>query len=143
MKLSRTVSYAVRAMLQLAQSDPATPVPCSRLASRGEMPERFLLQILRVLVTRGILRSTRGVEGGYALTRPPDQISLLDVIEALEGPLEGETPGQTEPASSEDKLRTALWQITRNVRQNLESIKISQLVEPPELPEPPPTEVSR
>ncbi len=138
MKLSRTVSYAVRAMVQLAQSDPDTPVPCSRLASRGDMPERFLLQILRVLVTQGILRSTRGVDGGYSLTRPPDQISLLDVIEAIEGPLAAETPDKAPQAPPEDKLRLALWQITRNVRQNLESIKLSQLVEPPEIPEPPP-----
>jgi hypothetical protein len=55
------------------------------------MPERFLLQILRVLVTHGILRSTRGVDGGYALTKPADQISLLEVIEAIDGPLDSES----------------------------------------------------
>src|ERR671910_748696 len=86
MKLSRTVSYAVQAVLQLAQLDPQTPVPCSRLAAEGKMPERFLLQILRSLVTHGILRSARGVDGGYALVKPADQISLLEVIEAIEGP---------------------------------------------------------
>src|SRR5215216_4770031 len=86
MKLSRTVAYAVRATLQLAQLQSEGPVPCSHLASSGKMPERFLLQILRNLVTHGILRSTRGVDGGYALVRPPHQISLLEVIEAIEGP---------------------------------------------------------
>src|SRR5947207_12577906 len=89
MKLSRTVSYAVRATLQLAQLSQQGPVPCSRLAADGKMPERFLLQILRNLVTHGILRSTRGVDGGYALVKPADQISLLEVIEAIEGPYEG------------------------------------------------------
>src|SRR5687767_5138877 len=86
MRLSRTVSYAVRATLQLAQLQSHGPVPCSRLAAEGKMPERFLLQILRNLVTHGILRSTRGVDGGYALVRPANQISLLEVIEAIEGP---------------------------------------------------------
>ncbi len=65
MKFSRTVSYALQATLQLAQEDRAAPVPCSQLAAEGKMPERFLLQILRNLVTHGILRSTRGVDGGY------------------------------------------------------------------------------
>ena len=77
MKLSRTVSYAVRATLQLAQLQAHGPIPCSRLAADGKMPERFLLQILRNLVTHGILRSTRGVDGGYALVRPADEISLF------------------------------------------------------------------
>lgn len=56
MKLSRTVAYAVRATLQLPQLEAQGPVPCSQLASEGKMPERFLLQILRNLVTHGILR---------------------------------------------------------------------------------------
>ena len=81
MKLSRTVAYAVRATIQLAQTNSGAPVPCSRLASEGHMPERFLLQILRNLVTHGILHSTRGVDGGYSLERKPDDISLLDLID--------------------------------------------------------------
>ena len=67
MKLSRTVGYALQATLQLARARPSQPVPCSRLATEGEMPERFLLQILRNLVAHGILGSTRGVDGGYTL----------------------------------------------------------------------------
>src|SRR5436190_23714908 len=95
MKLSRTVEYAVQAMLQLAEHTPGAPVACSRSAATAQMPERFLLQILRNLVTHGILNSTRGVEGGYTLERPADQISLLDVIEAIDGPLEsGTTAGK-------------------------------------------------
>jgi Rrf2 family transcriptional regulator, cysteine metabolism repressor len=134
MKLSRTVSYAVRATLQLAQSDPATPVPCSRLASAGEMPERFLLQILRVLVTHGILRSTRGVEGGYALSRPADQISLLEVIEAIDGPLGRDVhSGPEEDPEGGAKLQDALLQVTQTARRQLEAIKLSQLLEPPQI----------
>jgi Rrf2 family protein len=132
MKLSRTVAYAVRATLQLAQNTSDTPIPCSKLAADGKMPERFLLQILRNLVTHGILRSTRGVDGGYALTRPPEEISLLDVIEAIEGPMDtGDANNGALPAESQERLHGALRQITDNARQQLEAIKFSQLLEPP------------
>ena len=96
------------------------------------MPERFLLQILRNLVTHGILRSTRGVDGGYTLTKPPEQISLLDVIEAIEGPMDaGEPAGDGLPPQSRHKLTGALTEITKTARQQLEAIKLSQLLEPP------------
>ena len=132
MKLSRTVAYAVRATLQLAQLEADGPVPCSKLAAEGKMPERFLLQILRNLVTHGILRSTRGVDGGYALVKPANEISLLEVIEAIEGPYDtslelGE--GLTEDAQA--SLREAFQQVTTNTRQQLEAIKLSQLLTPP------------
>lgn len=135
MKLSRTVSYAVRATLQLAQNESSVPIPCRKLAADGEMPERFLLQILRVLVTHGILKSTRGVEGGYSLLRPPDQISLLDIIEAIDGPMQSETGAQ--PPSEDvlqDNLQQALRQVTAMARRELEAIKLSQLLPPPEFP---------
>jgi Rrf2 family protein len=132
MKLSRTVAYAVRATIQLAQHPSDTPVPCSKLASEGKMPERFLLQILRNLVTHGILRSTRGVDGGYTLTRLPEDISLLDVIEAIEGPLDaGDPAGEGLPEISQDRLHRALREITATSRQQLEAIKFSQLLHPP------------
>src|SRR5689334_1398705 len=136
MKLSRTVSYAVRATLQLAQLEAHGPVPCSRLASEGKMPERFLLQILRNLVTHGILRSTRGVDGGYSLVRPADQISLLEVIEAIEGPYDAALAqaGEMDP-EAENKLKNALNQVTTTTRNQLEAIKLSQLLPPPEEPE--------
>jgi Rrf2 family transcriptional regulator, cysteine metabolism repressor len=128
MKLSRTVAYAIQATLQLAQSKSENPVPCSQLAAQGHMPERFLLQILRHLVTHGILHSTRGVEGGYTLDRKPDQVSLLDVIEAIEGPLSSALPSADGAAPYEEKLRKALDQITGMVREQLDAIKLSDLL---------------
>jgi Rrf2 family protein len=136
MKLSRTVAYAVRATLQLAQLESDGPVPCSQLASAGQMPERFLLQILRNLVTHGILRSTRGVEGGYALTKPADQISLLEVIEAIEGPYDASMElGVGLSEDSQNKLRNALDEVTSTTRNQLEAIKLSQLLKPPAMDE--------
>jgi Rrf2 family protein len=133
MKLSRTVSYAVQATIQLAKNNSTVPVPCSQLAAEGNMPERFLLQILRNLVTHGILRSTRGVDGGYALVRAPEDVSLLEVIEAIEGPMdsaEGSMEGL--PENSQHRLQDALSEVTRTARQQLEAIKLSQLLEAPE-----------
>lgn len=129
MKLSRTVIYAVQASLQLAEMQSAGPVPCSRLASEGEMPERFLLQILRSLVTHGILQSTRGVDGGYSLDRNPQDISLLEVIEAIEGPFGPKLP-QPENASSaarQNSLREALEGVAANLRRQLHGIKLADL----------------
>ncbi len=133
MKLSRTVAYAVRATLQLAKSESTSPIPCSRLASEGNMPERFLLQILRNLVTHGILRSTRGVDGGYSLTRSAEEVSLLEVIEAIEGPMETTDPLSTGlSGETHSRLREAMQQITTNACRQLEAIKLSQLLEPPQ-----------
>ncbi len=130
MKLSRTVTYAIQATLQLAESDSKAPVPCSLLASRGSMPERFLLQILRNLVNHGILQSTRGVDGGYALVRSPDDISVLDVIEAIDGPMVDETPMFDNPQeNSQVLLETALHRVTQTAREQLQAIKLSQIVQ--------------
>lgn len=132
MKLSRTVSYAVQAALQLAENCTDAPVPCSQLAQKGQMPERFLLQILRNLVNHGILRSTRGVDGGYALSRPPEKVTLLDLIEAIEGPLDGNAATMDGmPTDSKTRLRDALDQVTLTSRRQLEAITLSQLLDPP------------
>ena len=130
MKLSRTVAYAVQATLQLAQNPSDTPVPCSQLAAEGQMPERFLLQVLRHLVTHGILHSTRGVDGGYSLERRPEKISILQLIEAIDGPFSVAWPvGEGLVASpGEPKLRQALEQVTATARRQLDAIKIADLL---------------
>jgi Rrf2 family protein len=130
MKLSRTVVYAVQAAVQLAQTNSASPVPCSQLAADGQMPERFLLQILRHLVTHGILHSTRGVDGGYSLERPPERISLLDLIEAVEGPIAATFPSLEgcRMEGVEMRLRSALEDVADTSRRQLEAVKLSDLV---------------
>jgi Rrf2 family transcriptional regulator, cysteine metabolism repressor len=129
-KLSRTSSYALQAVLQLARAESSgTPIPCSRLAADGKMPERFLLQILRNLVTHGILGSTRGVVGGYCLERNPEEISVLDVIEAVDGPVVPLLPvhdGLSEEAN--DKLKCVLATVTELARRELSAIKLSHLL---------------
>ena len=129
MKLSRTVAYALQATLQLARSETGGPVPCSRLAAEGGMPERFLLQILRNLVTHGILGSTRGVEGGYTLQRSPADISLLEVIEAIDGPLHSALPiHKGLPEECKRKLECALREVTELARRELRAVKLLHLL---------------
>lgn len=93
------------------------------------MPERFLLQILRNLVAHGILTSTRGVDGGYTLDRSPDQISLLEVIEAIDGPLASTLPiNEGLDDESRIKLEAALSQVTDTAREQLDSYKLVHLL---------------
>ncbi|MBX3424412.1 MAG: Rrf2 family transcriptional regulator [Pirellulales bacterium] len=90
MKLSRAAMYAVMAAVQLSDDPSAPPVPCRQMAEAAKMPERFLLQVLRMMVNAGLLVSTRGVVGGYRLARPAHEISLLEIVEATQGPLKAE-----------------------------------------------------
>lgn len=93
------------------------------------MPERFLLQILRNLVAHGILESTRGVEGGYTLERTPDQISLLELIEAIDGPMTSNLPmNEGFAAESKSKLESAMLEVTAGARRGLESVKLADLL---------------
>ena len=128
MKLSRTTGYALQAALQLAQAEPGTPVPCSRLASAGEMPERFLLQILRSLVMHDVLQSTRGVDGGYCLKRPAAETSLLDIIEAVDGPLALVVPEDHLPAELSEHLRTSLAEVCERLRKQLDGVKLASII---------------
>lgn len=132
MKLSRTALYAVRATLQLAQVGSSRPVPCSQLANEGKMPERFLLQVLRSLVTHGILRSTRGVEGGYQLQKPAEEVSLLEVIEAVEGPLASAPVEGAEMAdAARQQLMQALEQVAEQSRDLLSRLTFDLLLNQP------------
>ncbi len=133
MKLSRTMLYALQATVQLAEAGPSSPVPCSRLAEKGKMPERFLLQILRNLVTHGLLRSTRGVDGGYTLLRDPAEITLLDLIEAIDGPLGGQEPISRDDGMGGEtlaRLQAMVDTINDRLREELSAIRLSDLMEP-------------
>ena len=132
MKMSRSVAYALQATLQLARLDgESTPVPCSRLAADGNMPERFLLQVLRNLVTHGILHSTRGVDGGYSLRRSPADVTLLDVIEAVDGPVASMLPiHEGLPASSRTKLESTLTNVAELFRRELRAVTLADLLPP-------------
>lgn len=85
--------YAVRALVELHRMGDAEPVPIAELARRGEIPAQFLEQLFATLRRAGILRSQRGVKGGYSFGRPPEQITVLEVVEQLDGPLGADAEG--------------------------------------------------
>ena len=76
--------YALRALAELGRSGEG-PVPIGELARRREIPVQFLEQLFAVLRRAGILRSQRGVKGGYAFARPPAEVTVLEVVELLDG----------------------------------------------------------
>ena len=87
LRISRKIDYGLRAMIYLASIPREAIVPFREIAHQMMVPEDFLAKILKTLVDEQLVRSTRGPHGGYALARPASEISFLDVIEAVEGPV--------------------------------------------------------
>jgi DNA-binding IscR family transcriptional regulator len=83
----------VRALAELARTGGAAPVPIGEIARRRDIPVQFLEGLFATLRRAGILQSQRGVKGGYSFARPPEELSVLEVVEALEGTLGGEATG--------------------------------------------------
>jgi Rrf2 family cysteine metabolism transcriptional repressor len=84
--------YALRALAELGRSGEG-PVPIGDLARRRDIPVQFLEQLFAVLRRAGLLRSQRGVKGGYAFARPPGEITVLEIVELLDGPLGRDADG--------------------------------------------------
>lgn len=87
MRLSTKGEYASRAMLELARHYEKKPLHIRDISRAQDIPPRFLEQILLQLKRAGYLRSRKGPNGGYSLSRPPDQISVAEVIRVMDGPL--------------------------------------------------------
>ena len=79
--------YALQALAELGRQGAEKPVPIGELARRREIPVQFLEQLFATLRRAGILRSQRGVKGGYAFARDPSEIAVLEIVELLDGPL--------------------------------------------------------
>jgi Rrf2 family transcriptional regulator, cysteine metabolism repressor len=84
--------YALQALAELGRSGEG-PVPIGELARRRDIPVQFLEQLFATLRRAGILKSQRGVKGGYTFARPPGQITVLEIVELLEGPLGRDAAG--------------------------------------------------
>jgi len=87
LQISRKVDYALRAMIHLAGLPPGTREPQQEIAAKNDIPREFLAKILKTLVDRGLVSALRGPHGGVAMAREASEISFLDVIEAVEGPV--------------------------------------------------------
>lgn len=129
MRITAKADYAVRAALELAGSD--GPVKGDALASAQHIPLKFLENILIDLRHAGLVRSQRGPEGGYWLAKPPADISVADVIRAVEGPLasvRGESPEDLEYVGAAEQLQNVWVALRSNLRGVLETVTLEDIV---------------
>src|ERR1700722_19214703 len=98
MRISAKADYAVRAAVELAAASGEKPVKAERIATAQAIPLNFLENILGELRHSGIVRSHRGAEGGFRLAKDPSEITVADVIRAVEGPLASVRGGPPEDA---------------------------------------------
>lgn len=87
MQITRQADYAVRAVLYLANIGPETRAATSQIAHEQQIPPSFLAKIVSQLSVAGLLQTSRGARGGVSLARSPENISLLEVVEAIDGPI--------------------------------------------------------
>jgi Rrf2 family protein len=129
MRVSAKVDYALRAMLELAAADGL--VKAERVASAQSIPQKFLENILLDLRHAELVTSQRGVEGGYALARPATDISVADVIRAVEGPIasvRGERPDTLAYVGSAAALKGTWLELRTAMRGVLEGTTLADLV---------------
>ena len=132
MRISAKVDYAVRAGVELAAADGEKPVKAERIANAQDIPLNFLENILGELRHAGIVRSHRGAEGGFRLAKPADQITVADIIRAVEGPLASVRGGPPEEAAyagaAEELLR--VWIAVRaNLRKVVEHVTLADIAD--------------
>ena len=131
MKLTTKGRYGARLMLDLAIHYNNGPVLLREIAKRQDISEKYLGQIVRPLITEGLVKSARGAHGGYFLAKPPKSITLKDIIEVLEGSLAIVECIDTPSLCSRMKscLTRNIWkEVTDKVTKVLENITLEDMV---------------
>jgi Rrf2 family protein len=129
MRVSAKVDYALRACAELAAAGDG-PVKGDRIAQAQQIPLKFLENILLDLKHAGLVQSQRGAEGGYWLAVPPEEISLAEVIRAVEGPIanvRGMRPEQVEYAGTAAPFRDVWIAVRANLRAVLEVVTLADV----------------
>lgn len=129
-RISSKADYAVRAVVELATLSQERPVKAETLATAQDIPPKFLLNILFELKHAGIVASQRGNEGGFRLGRRPEEISLADIVRAVEGPLAqvGDVrPDQLDYKGSAEPLVEVWIAVRENLRSILESVTVADV----------------
>jgi Rrf2 family protein len=139
MRISAKVDYAVRAMVQLAAAPGDRPTKGDAIAQAQAIPLKFLENILGDLRHAGLVRSQRGAEGGYWLNRPADEITVADVIRAVEGPLasvRGQRPEDIEYVGAAASLAQVWIAVRASLRAVAEHVTLADIASgtlPPEV----------
>lgn len=134
MRVSHRATYGIMAAVDLAMHGNSEPIQARSIAKRQSIPVRFLEQVLHAMKKAGLVDSIRGAQGGYLLLNPPAELSVADILEALDGPVlhGGGTDGhvQQKRESRQQVLLGQVWeQVEQAERAVLEAITIEQLVE--------------
>ena len=131
MRITAKADYAVRAAVELAAAGPdAKPVKGEELARSQDIPQNFLENILTELRRAGIIRTRRGAEGGYQLARPADEISVADVLRAVEGPLaavQGIRPDELSYGGAAERLPDVWVALRASLRDVLEHVSVGDI----------------
>lgn len=130
MRISAKTDYAIRAAAELAAAPEGQWVKTESVSNAQDIPLPFLLNILAELRTAGLVRSRRGVDGGYQLARPAAGVTVADVIRAVDGPLAniaGSRPEDVAYRGSATALRDTWVALRATMRQVLERVTLSDL----------------
>jgi Rrf2 family protein len=128
MKLTSASTYAVTALAYLARQRPGGNVASHAIARAEGFPEKDLLKLLKRLASAGILRSVRGPNGGFALARDSKDVTLLEVIEAVDGPRRAVvTPVGKEGAAVDKRLQAVCDEAVASVREQLTTVTLAEL----------------
>lgn len=131
MRLSARADYALRAAIELAAASSTGHVTADKLAKAQQIPGKFLEAILTHLRRGGLVRSQRGPDGGFWLARPASEISLADIIRAVDGPLvgvRGERPENLTYIGAAEPLQTVWVALRANERAILEDTTLEHIV---------------
>ena len=130
MRISAKADYAVRAVVELAAASGEKPVKAERIATAQEIPLNFLENILSELRHAGIVRSQRGAEGGFRLARAAGEVTVADVIRAVEGPLasvRGAPPEEAQYGGAAEALPRVWIAVRANLRQVVEHVTVADI----------------
>jgi len=131
MRVSAKTDYALRAAVELAAAaGDGTPVKGERLATSQSIPLRFLENILLQMRHAGLIESRRGADGGYKLAKPPEEITLADVIRAIDGPLagvSGQRPETLDFKGTSEPLREVWVAVRASLRSVLEQVTLADV----------------
>jgi Rrf2 family protein len=130
MRISAKADYAVRAAVELAAADDEKPVKAERIALAQEIPLNFLENILGELRHAGIVRSHRGADGGFRLAKPAGEVTIADIIRAVEGPLasvRGGPPEETSYPGASEALPRVWIAVRANLRRVVEHVTLADV----------------
>jgi Rrf2 family protein len=130
MRLTRASSYALHALAYMAVQKNNKPIPSHLIAKERGIPERFLLKVLKPLVGVRVLISVKGPNGGYRLAKPANQVTMAEIIEAVDGPIRGNAPLSQEEGGDNAlnrKLEAVCKQCAEIEKKQLEKVAISEL----------------